>query len=153
MAPPRNRDGSHEQAIGALGRELGALLGRYRRLSGREAQQRSNLSYAQWRLLSALADEQELSARQLAEAAAVSAASVTRMLEQLVEQGIVERKRDDGDRRVVRNRLTPAGIALFHERTAAYDAKFAEALSGLGDDELLSGVAVLRRLRSFFELL
>jgi DNA-binding MarR family transcriptional regulator len=41
-----------------------------------------------------------------------AAGSMTRMVERLVRKGLLERVRDDGDRRVVRLRLTRAGTAV-----------------------------------------
>ena len=74
-------------------------------------------------------------------------------LRQLVEAGIVERTRDDVDRRVFRNRMTRRGKTLYRRRTAEYDAKFEQALAGLDAEDLRRGAVVLERLRSFFEAL
>jgi DNA-binding MarR family transcriptional regulator len=136
-----------------LSEVLQAMLAALRRLRGREGKQREGLSFAQWRLLRPLATGGELSAAQLAAAAELTPATVTPMLDQLVLAGLVERARSNVDRRVVRNRLTPAGEAAFGEKAAELQQKWELALADLSAEELAAGAAVLGRLRDYFEKL
>jgi DNA-binding MarR family transcriptional regulator len=72
---------------------------------------------------------------------------VTRLLDRLEESGLVARERSDEDRRLVRTRITPAGLELL----AGLDAPAAEAhrrlLGHLSADELRTLSALLTRAR------
>jgi len=78
----------------------------------------------------------------------VSKGNLTAVVERLIEDGMVVRLQDAGDRRVLRVRLTPegrrqfAGMASAHERWI--DHLMAD-LSGDDFDALLSGLQHLRR--------
>ena len=71
-----------------------------RRMRGRQTHDQHSLSYAQWGLLVALEGGGALSARHLGQAASLSPASVTQMLEGLEANGLVARSRCADDRRV-----------------------------------------------------
>jgi DNA-binding MarR family transcriptional regulator len=68
------------------------------------------------------------------------------MLDHLAEQGWVERVRSDSDRRVVLNRLTPAGRERFAAKEAELQARWREALSDISAEELGHAARVLRRM-------
>jgi DNA-binding MarR family transcriptional regulator len=78
------------------------------------------LTAAQFILLVPLLDGEERSVRQLAEGAAVSSPTATRMLDGLERDGMIERRPSQRDRRCVLVALTGAGrAALEAGRTAA----------------------------------
>jgi len=83
----------------------------------------------------------------LARLEAVSAPTMTRIVDRLQLQGLVSRRIDPGDARSAVVELTADGVAalarLRHERTAF----LAERLSGLDDDELAALTAALPALR------
>jgi len=92
-----------------------------------------------------------MSVRELAEAAELSPASVTEMLEGLTAAGLVERERSDRDRRVVLTSLTESGRGLVEERRARFEPRFRAAMESFSEDELVVAAAVLDRLRDLFE--
>ncbi len=69
--------------------------------------------------LRSLYDHGSLSVRRLADACAMDAATASRQLMPLVDEGLVERGTADGDARQVVLRLTPEGRAVY-ERIVAY---------------------------------
>ena len=69
--------------------------------------------------LRSLYDHGSLSVRRLADACAMDAATASRQLMPLVDEGLVERGAADGDARQVVLRLTPEGRAVY-ERIVAY---------------------------------
>jgi DNA-binding MarR family transcriptional regulator len=140
-----------ETVLRELGESLEAVLGALRRLKGRDTH--GSHSFPQWRLIRMLGRRGEQSAVQLAAAAEVTPATVTPMLDHLVAAGLVERTRSEEDRRVVVNRLTPKGRRLHEQKDAELTRKWAEALEELSDEELEAGVAVLKRVRDFFDQL
>jgi MarR family transcriptional regulator for hemolysin len=86
-------------------------------------------SLQQWLVLRILAEEPQVSHRELAERLSVSAPTVTHHLDRLEAGGLLTRRRDTGDRRVVRVDLTPAGAARRAELEAVADTTDAEVRS------------------------
>lgn len=69
------------------------------------------LTIPQMRLLWALRDEDGLPVGALAEHLGVNPSTITGHVDRLVRQGLVRREEDADDRRIVRNYLTPDGVA------------------------------------------
>lgn len=124
-----------------------------RRLRGRDAHHHDGLSYAQLRVLSALDEDGGSPAGRLAERAGVTPATVTGMLDILVEQGIVTRSRSEHDRRVVIARLTDEGRRMRDGRRAEVRRVFEEALATLDPPDLAAAPRVLRLLAEAMERL
>jgi DNA-binding MarR family transcriptional regulator len=122
-----------------------------RRLRGRETRRPGELTDAQYSLLFCLRHESQMSVRELADAAELSPASVTEMLDGLAAVGLVERHRSDRDRRVVFTALTDSGRGLVEERRARLEPRLRAALDPFEDHELRAAAAVLDRLRDLFE--
>jgi DNA-binding MarR family transcriptional regulator len=142
--------GDRSDALEQLGRSFKATMAAVRRLRGRETHRPGELSFAQYSLLFGLVDNGPRSARELAEAADLSPATVTQMLDSLAAAGLVERVRSDGDKRVVLTSLTAHGSALLAERRARLEPRWRAALVEFSDDELATAAAVLDRLRDTF---
>jgi DNA-binding MarR family transcriptional regulator len=138
-------------ATGELTRAFKRTLAALRRLRGRETRCPGELSYAQYSLLFCLRERSELSLRDLAEAAELSPASATEMLEGLAAAGLVQRIRSDRDRRVVLTSLTDGGRALVEAQRARVEPRLRIALSRFSEQELLTASAVLDELRGVFD--
>lgn len=147
----RRHDADRAEALEQLGRSFKAAMASVRRLRGRETHRPGELSYAQYSLLFGLAQAGELPARELAEAADLSPATVTQMLDALAAGGLVERKRSELDRRVVLTALTERGDRVVAERRAQIEPLWERALEDVSADELLSAAAVLDRLHAMFD--
>jgi DNA-binding MarR family transcriptional regulator len=88
----------------------------------REIEQRMaahGLTAAQWYPLWRLKIGRPGSARELARDLGIDAGAMTRLIDRLVAKGLVERRRDDADRRVVQLALTPAGRRIAARLPAA----------------------------------
>ncbi|AVI63854.1 transcriptional regulator SlyA [Halomonas sp. GFAJ-1] len=72
----------------------------------------------------------------LARAIGVEAPSLVRTLGQLEEQGLVERRACDNDRRSKRIYLTPAAMPLLEQIDSVVQEARKEMLAGLGENEL-----------------
>jgi DNA-binding MarR family transcriptional regulator len=109
---------SDDPATDELAEQLRQLFRATRRLRGYGNQhQGGGLSLPQYHLLEPLLRcEAELPVGQLAERAGLSPPTATTMIRKLVDQGIVERRPDPSDRRVVRLALSPAGRERVAER-------------------------------------
>jgi DNA-binding MarR family transcriptional regulator len=137
---------AHEE----LGRAFRGMNIAMRRMRGRETHHSGGLSYAQFGLLFALDGGLALSARSLAEAASLSPASVTQMLEALEASGLVARTRSEQDRRIVLNELTERGQEAISQVRARMEPAWRAALAGFSDAELLTAAAVLDALAASF---
>lgn len=134
-----------------VARSFKRAMAAVRRLRGRETHRPGELTDAQYSLLFCLRDQSQMSLRDLADAADLSPASVTEMLEGLAAAGLVERQRSDRDRRVVFTSLTADGRVLVEERRARFEPLLRAALEPFSEDELVVAAAVLDRLRDMFE--
>jgi DNA-binding MarR family transcriptional regulator len=87
----------------------------------------------------------------LAEALDISVASVTGVVDRMEARGLVERRRDADDRRVILVHPAAGGQRLFAEIDAKRRSGLAKLLQRLADDELtglLTGHRALRAARS-----
>jgi len=147
VVPEREQGDAAQDVARSFKRAMAAV----RRLRGRETHRPGELTDAQYGLLFCLRDQAQMSVRELAEAAELSPASVTEMLEGLTAAGLVERERSDRDRRVVLTSLTESGRGLVEERRARFEPRFRAAMESFSEDELVVAAAVLDRLRDLFE--
>lgn len=139
-----------DAALEEVGRSFKAAMAAVRRLRGRDTHHPGELSYAQYALLFQLDAQGGLSARELADACELSAATVTQMLDSLAEAGLVARVRSVEDKRVVLTSLTPSGSDLISERRARIEPRWKEALSQFTERELLTTARMLDSLRAMF---
>jgi DNA-binding MarR family transcriptional regulator len=75
---------------------------------------------------------------------------VTRLLDRLEERGLVTRLRDAEDRRVVRARITEAGIDLLNGLDEPVGRVLGQLLGPLGKERLRTLVALLEEARGSF---
>jgi DNA-binding MarR family transcriptional regulator len=144
---------SPETPHARLGAAFKRAMGAVRRLRGRETHHPEQISFAQYTLLFSLAGLCEGSARELAEQADLSPATVAQMLESLEVQGLVTRARSDQDRRVVMSSLTERGEQLVADRHTRMEPRWRAALGEFDDEELLVAARVLERLADYFDAL
>jgi DNA-binding MarR family transcriptional regulator len=82
---------------------------------------------------------------QIGEALFVHPTGITKLVDKLEKDGLVQRERNGDDRRGVLARITPAGLKLTDEATLAVtDVKFGTTLD---DDDLELLIILLRRMR------
>ncbi len=108
------------------------------------------LSLIHLNVLTVLESDGPATMRGLAEALDVSQASATGIIDRMEQRDLVERSRDDRDRRVVRVALTETGRRLIDGVAAERRGRLEMLLDGLTDDELegfLLGARALRRAR------
>jgi DNA-binding MarR family transcriptional regulator len=140
-----------ETPHGQLGTAFKRAMVAVRRLRGRETHHPGQISYAQYGLLFSLAGMCERSARDLAEHADLTPATVAQMLESMEAQGLVTRIRSDQDRRIVLSSLTERGEQLVAERHAQMEPRWRAALNEFNDRELIIAARVLNRLADYFD--
>lgn len=157
--PPRPAAGSESaDARAALAEDLIETLEDWNptdRLLALTTWHQGSLSLVQLMVLTILETNGPLAMTHLAEALDVSDASVTGIVDRIERRGLVERRRDSADRRVVLVHLTERGAAVFRDIRARRRAKLTALADELSDDELEgvvtamhAFVAAVRRLHA-----
>ncbi len=94
-------------------------------------------SLATWLVLHHAMEGPAPSQSQLAGRLAIEAPTLVRHLDRLEADGLVERRRDDRDRRILRVRVTPAGRRAEAALRGVADTMNAELRALLGDDHVV----------------
>jgi DNA-binding MarR family transcriptional regulator len=96
----------------------------------------AGLTALQYTALTVLERHADMSSAQLARSSFVTAQSMADMIAILEDRGLIERHRDDADRRRLVVSLTPAGRALLDEYRDAVSGLEAGMLAGLSEPEV-----------------
>jgi DNA-binding MarR family transcriptional regulator len=104
------------------------------------------LTMTQLRVLFILRAEPDLSAGNLAEQLMVTPSTLTRIMDRLVRNNLIDRVPDSADRRLVRHRLTSRGGKVVEEMERAGRARMNDVFDRLSDAQLESVVQALRDL-------
>lgn len=143
-APDENYD--------ALRASMSRLMAAERRLRGREQQRRDGtLSHSHLRALFVLIREPEATAGALAKEAELNPASVTAMVDQLEERGLVVRRRDARDRRQTWISLTDAGRQLVEKKEQSWRARMIEEFADVTPRQIDSAIVVIDRIATMLE--
>jgi MarR family transcriptional regulator for hemolysin len=132
-----------------LGRLLG-LTGKVVREWFNEVMNRHGASLHTWIILHHGLSGESLSQRDVAGLLGIGGPSLVRHLDRLEQEGLVERRRDERDRRVVRIAVTPAGKERFRELREVARRSHAEFDSILSPEEQVQLSGLLRRVRQHF---
>ncbi|MGB1582586.1 MAG: MarR family winged helix-turn-helix transcriptional regulator [Solirubrobacterales bacterium] len=138
-------------ALEAFGTAYQQVARAQRRLRGRDAMQPGRLTAPQVNLLQPLLENGPMSSGQLAEAAGLTPATTTHMLDQLAVSGVVERERQIEDKRVVITRLTPHGEEMLEARRTEMREAWDAALAELSVDELECATKAIAAVCTFVD--
>jgi len=129
--------------------ELLHLLTRAERLAARRIQSvldAFDCSVDAWRVLDLLSGDEGQNMTALAEDAALPAPTLTKLIDQLVDQNLVFRRVDIADRRRVLAQLTPRGLRRRSQLSRAVRAEWGPSSPGLTGDEEDQLMPLLGRL-------
>lgn len=104
------------------------------------------LSVVEWRVLTTLADGDDVPVGLLARRAVTKQSTLTRLLDRMVQQGHVARVDDARDRRQTRVHVTDAGRALVQHLMPKAEAQQQRALEGFGTARRQALERLLREL-------
>ena len=104
------------------------------------------LTMTQLRVLFLLRAEGGASAGTMAEAFKVAPSTLTRIVDRLVRQGLVQRETADGDRRLVRHYLSASGASTVEELERRGRARMDEVMDRLSAPQLERLVSALEDL-------
>lgn len=129
---------------------LGFLISDVSRLMRKRFDERARLIGAtrpQWRTLTVLSRNEGINQGGLADLLEVEPITLCRMIDRLEEAGLVERRRDPGDRRAWLIFLTPKSRPVLDQLRAIADDMFTSALDGIApaDREQLNGLLAIIR--------
>lgn len=116
------------------------------RVASREAERRVGVHGAQLHALRQLADRPASSLTELAERTHTDISSVSVVVSRLVEQGLVQRKSADDDRRRLSLGLTSRGRAVLRRAPETGSARLLRATANLSDREVHALAIGLRKL-------
>ncbi|WP_407164972.1 MarR family winged helix-turn-helix transcriptional regulator [Bradyrhizobium sp. ORS 111] len=102
---------------------------------------------AQWIVLFRLREQEGLSQVDLADVLELQPISLVRLLDRLVEHGLLERRPDPKDRRANRLFLTKRGRQLVDDLDSLRDAIASDVLRDVSDAHVESGLATLRSVK------
>jgi MarR family transcriptional regulator for hemolysin len=105
------------------------------------------LSRSRWQILWILARDEGLKQAELAERMEIAPISLARQLDNLEQEGLVERCRDESDRRCFRIRLTDSAQPALHVLQGLAMETRREALAGLSEKEIEQLQQLLSRVR------
>ncbi|WP_319796933.1 MarR family winged helix-turn-helix transcriptional regulator [Nitrobacter sp.] len=102
---------------------------------------------AQWIVLFQLRQKEGLSQVDLADVLELQPISLVRLLDRLVDHGLLERRPDPRDRRANRLFLTGAGRQLVDDLDSLRDSIAADVLQGIPADTIETGLEALRAIK------
>ena len=114
--------------------------------ASRDLARRSGLTPSQVVVLQIISRGDEIGAGAISDAARLSQATVTALLDKLEERGLIKRKRGSDDRRRVSVKLTAKGRGALADTPDVLQNRFAARFERLADWEQASIIAVLERI-------
>lgn len=102
---------------------------------------------AQWIVLFRLRQQEGLSQVDLADVLELQPISLVRLLDRLVEHGLLERRHDPKDRRANRLFLTASGRQLVDDLDSLRDEIGKDVLRDLPDDAIKTSLSALREIK------
>ncbi|MGF0537043.1 MarR family winged helix-turn-helix transcriptional regulator [Agrobacterium sp. ES01] len=138
MQPPS------KSSFGILLKDVSRLMGKRFEFRARH----SGLTRAQWQALAYISRNEGIHNAALAELLSVEPISLTRVLDKLVEKGLVERRSHETDRRLRLMHLTAAGRDLLSSVSGVAEDTRVEAMEGLSEEEQALLVKMLEHVKS-----
>ncbi len=111
----------------------------------------SGINLARWRVLAVLRANGEINLGRVVELTVMEQPSVSRIVTQLVNEGLVKRKLSKADSRIVLVRLTAAGVKAFKSIYPTAEAHQELALRGFTKTEVSKLTGFLRRIQKNIE--
>ena len=134
-----------DEASAALFRAFGQALRLHRQFMTRRLGE-TDIHPGQAACLGVLAHHDGIAQRDLAEALHIAPPTLSRMLQSMEKNGLVERRDDEADQRLSRVYMTDAGRAVAREMRAAMADHVPVAVAALSDEERVELARLLDKL-------
>ncbi|TQS74087.1 MarR family transcriptional regulator [Rhodobacteraceae bacterium] len=118
---------------------------------GRDLAKAAGLTPVQFRVLQVVAETDWSTAKAISTRMGVSQATVTSLVDKLVDKGMVKRQRSEIDRRQTDIVLTPAGSYALEEAPDALQQRFVKKFESLEDWEQAQLIASLERVAGMLD--
>jgi MarR family transcriptional regulator, organic hydroperoxide resistance regulator len=118
---------------------------------GREHLGDYNITPPQFSALLALIDSGEITMGELCQKLFLACSTVTDLIDRMEKNGYVERFKDSKDRRVIRLRVLPAGIAVYEDVIKNRKTYLKTVLAQISDEQQLNLVSSLESLHSLMK--
>lgn len=99
-----------------------------------------------YRVMTVLRERQPASIGAIAEAALAKRSTISRVIDRMIEQGLVTTEPNAGDNRITEVKLTPAGQEKIHTLSPIVGRQLARALEGVGERDISHLLQTLRRI-------
>ena len=136
---------SEEQVHGGLGYWVGSLASSMRKGLGQELAP-FDVSPVQWAILEMCYRGEANTLTGLSRVIPIDAAAISRQVAKLVAKGLIRRRRQSRDRRLVRLDLTEAGRSLVPELAKCVQANNAKFLAGISEEEQEVMILMVERM-------
>jgi len=104
------------------------------------------LTEQQWRVLQALEKYKELESKALADHCCILSPSLTGILNRLEQQGFIQRRKSDEDKRRILISLTDKSNALLHRLTPEFEERYKAFTERYDEQKLQQLVSMLEEL-------
>lgn len=104
------------------------------------------LTVARWRCLAVLAETDGIALGELAEQTVIERPALTHVIDQMESDGLVARRADASDKRVVKVDLTAEGRALFERVLPVAQSAYAQALRSIPAKDYALMLSVVKRM-------
>jgi DNA-binding MarR family transcriptional regulator len=132
-----------DEAINELFKEFAALKRSMIRDVGHLSM---HIPPAQKEVMFALSDHEGMKVKEIAESLGITPGAATQLTEALVQDGLLERRADSHDRRIVRMRHSRRGMRQMERLQAARDALAGQMFKDISDDEINNFRTVLKKM-------
>jgi MarR family 2-MHQ and catechol resistance regulon transcriptional repressor len=102
----------------------------------REALRGSGLTQPQFLVMTQIAEEEGIPLTRIGENMLVTGGNITGIIDRLEREGLVKRKRDGEDRRIIRAFFTPKGQKTYKQALPAYDRFMRQVFGDLGGGDV-----------------
>lgn len=110
------------------------------------------LDQPSWRILMVLADQSPCNISRIIESTALKQSTLTRMIQRMRRDGLIETRSRDEDQRIVDVYVTDAGRAATEKARPLASNVFKRGVSGLSHDELMKLMGLLARIETAFRV-
>ena len=104
------------------------------------------LTEQQWRIIRILYQYEELESNQLAELACILKPSLTGILNRMVEQKLIQKRKDYDDQRISLISLTENGLECFKAQAVKMEASYQKIQEQYGEEKMKQLLQLLKEL-------
>ncbi len=106
----------------------------------------NSLSLEQWLIIELIGKNEGIHQKKIVAILSKEPASISRLVNKLISRNIIEKIRDDNDKKVLRLSLSDIGLKLYEDNKKAVDKTFKDIFSTIFERELYLVMDILNRI-------